>query len=192
MIEDLVAKNRSYRRFNQDFAITKDDLTQLVDLARKSPSGANLQPLRYALSWIEDRNRVIFPTLGWAGYLTDWPGPAEGERPSAYIICLAEQGVGREHILYTDLGIASQSILLGAVELGLGGCIVHSVNRPALQEALGIPDEYQILQVIALGKPKEEVIIEETSPSGDVKYWRDQAGIHHVPKRRLDDIVIEL
>jgi len=192
MIKHLVSQNRSYRRFNEDYPISQDDLLQLIDLARKSASGANLQPLRYALSWTADRNRLIFPTLSWAGYLKGWDGPAEGERPSAYIICLAEKGQGRENIVYTDLGIATQSILLGAVERGLGGCTIHSIDRPVLQAALPIPERYQILQVIALGQPKEEVIIEEMSPGGDIKYWRDETDVHHVPKRRLEDIVIEL
>lgn len=192
MIHDLVKLNRSYRRFHEDVSVSREDLVQLVDLARQSASGGNLQPLRYALSWTADRNQAVFSTLAWAAYFKDWAGPAAGERPAAYIIVLTEQGPGRERLLFTDLGIATQNILLGAVERGLGGCIFHSVDRPALQAALAIPEKYQILHVIALGKPKEEVVIEEIPAGGDVKYWRDQAGVHHVPKLRLDDVLVEL
>ncbi|UCC90096.1 MAG: nitroreductase family protein, partial [Anaerolineales bacterium] len=89
MIRDLILRNRTRRRFHPEVAIRVESLRELVDLARLSPSAANLQPLRYILSCDPQKNALIFPHLGWAGYLKDWPGPEEGERPSAYIIILA-------------------------------------------------------------------------------------------------------
>jgi len=188
MIKDLIAKNRSYRRFFQEVPIERRTLEELVDLARLSPSGANLQPLKYILSCDPQRNALIFPHLAWAGYLKDWPGPLEGERPSAYIIILADTQIRQS--VNCDHGIAAQSILLGATEKGLGGCIIASVQKQQLQEALNVPFRYEILLVLALGKPKEKVVIETVGPSGDIKYWRDAQGTHHVPKRPLDDIII--
>jgi nitroreductase len=188
MIKDLIAKSRSYRRFFQEVAIDKRVLRELVDLARLSPSAANLQPLKYILSCEPEKNALIFQHLAWAGYLKDWPGPSEGERPSAYIIILGDTEIARS--FGCDHGIAAQSILLGAAEKGLGGCIIGTVKREELRKALEIPSRYEILIVLALGKPKETVVIEPAGPAGDIKYWRDNQGMHHVPKRSLDSIVI--
>jgi nitroreductase len=189
MLRDLILKNRSYRRFYQDNVLGESILRGLVDLARLSASAANLQPLKYILSWDPATNMKVFPHLRWAAYLKEWSGPAEGERPSAYIVVLGDmrisQAIGPDH------GIAAQSILLGATELGLGGCMIASINRNGLRATLQIPSSLEILMVIALGKPKEEIRIEEVGPAGDIRYWRDDKGIHHVPKRKLEEILVK-
>ena len=188
MLKDLISKNRSYRRFYQEIPVTTETLKELLDLARLSPSASNRQPLKYYLSNTPETNEKIFPCLAWAGYLQEWPGPKEGERPGAYIIMLGDSRITNNY--FCDHGIAAQSILLGAVEKGLGGCIIGSVNREKLRENLKIPSHFDILQVLALGKPKEIVVIEPLSANGDIKYWRDQNDVHHVPKRALDDLII--
>ena len=185
---EIVLKNRSYRRFHQDVSIELETLKQLVDLARLSASGGNHQPLKYILSCDSQKNALIFPQLGWAAYLKDWPGPSEGEKPSGYIIILGDKNI-RESF-GVDHGIAAQSILLGATELGLGGCIIASVRKDDLRQTLEIPDQYEILLAIALGKPKETVEIEAVGSDGNIKYWRDEEGTHHVPKRSLDEIIV--
>ena len=188
MLKELVRRNRSYRRFYQDKPVELETLRELVDLARLSASGANLQPLKYILCCDPGVNAQIFPSLAWAGYLRDWPGPAEGERPAAYVIILGDteicKGFGVDH------GIAAQSIMLGATEKGLGGCIIASIDRPALRKTLNVSDQYEILLVLALGKPKETVTIDQVGPDGDIKYYRDTDGVHHVPKRSLDDLIV--
>ena len=189
MIKELVTRNRSYRRFYEDVPISLETLRGLVDLARLSASAANIQPLKYVLSCDRKKNALIFEHLAWAGYLKDWPGPSEGERPSAYIIMLGDTELAKN--VACDHGIAAQSILLGAVEKGLGGCMIASIQREKLREALGIPLRYDLLLVLALGKPKETVVIEKMGPEGNVKYWRDGEGRHHVPKRSLKEIIIE-
>lgn len=189
MLADLVRKNRSYRRFYQDKAITEETLRGLVDLARLTPSGRNVQPLRYMLSWQPDRNAQIFPTLAWAGYLTDWQGPEPGEQPAGYIVILGDRQITTNFGI--DHGIAAQTMLLGAAEAGLGGCIIATVQRVRLTELLKIPERYEILLVLALGVPKEEVVIEPVTESGDIKYWRDDAHVHHVPKRALEDLILK-
>lgn len=159
-----------------------------MDLARLSASASNLQPLKYILSTDPATNGKIFPWLRWAAYLSDWKGPEEGERPSAYIVILKDTRISQA--VGTDHGIAAQSILLGATESGLGGCMIASIQKDELRRTLGIADYLEILMVLALGKPKEEVRLEQLGPSGDVRYWRDESGVHHVPKRSLDDIII--
>jgi nitroreductase len=188
MIKDLILKNRSYRRFYQDMPVSIDTLRELVDLARLSASAANKQPLKYILSCDPQRNALVFQNLAWAGYLKSWPGPEEGERPSAYIIILGDKTITQS--FGCDHGIAAQSILLGATEKGLGGCMIGSVRKGELSQALAIPADYEILLVIALGKPKETVVLEAVRPGGDIKYWRDEQGVHHVPKRSLDEIIV--
>jgi len=188
MMKDVVLKNRSYRRFHQDVSIAPETLRELVDLARLSASAINAQPLRYVLSCEPEKNASVFSSVGWAGYLKDWPGPAEGEQPSAYVVVLEDTRI--PHPMRVDHGIAAQTIMLGAAERGLGGCIIATIDKPRLRGALQIPDEYEILLVLALGKPKEAVVVEELGADGDIEYWRDAEGVHHVPKRRLDDIII--
>jgi len=188
MLKDLVFRNRSYRRFHEDVPVTMETLRDLVDLARLSGSGSNMQPLKYVLSSDPQRNGLIFPCLAWAGYLKDWPGPSEGERPSAYIIILGDTSIRSS--FGCDHGIASQSILLGATERGLGGCMIGSIQREKLRAALEIPVQLEILLVLALGRPKGTVVIDPVGSDGDIKYWRDEQQVHHVPKRSLDEIIV--
>ncbi len=186
----LTYKNRSIRRFKETFMVGEKRLRKLVNLARQSASGANLQPLKYVLSYTDDRNQLIYPTLSWAGYLKDWPGPEEGERPSAYIILLGDTDLGNS--FQYDAGIACQSITLGAAEMGLGACLIGSIKRESLRKALAIPEKYEILLVIALGKPAEIVIMDPLEEGMDIQYWRDEKARHHVPKRDLEEMILEL
>jgi nitroreductase len=189
VLKDLILKNRSYRRFYEDISIEYETLEELVDLARLSATGGNMQPLKFILSCDPQKNALIFPHLMWAAYLKDWPGPVEGERPAAYIIVLRDTEIGG--MGNCDHGIAAQSILLGAGEKGLGGCIIGSIQALKLRQALKLSPRYDIRLVIALGKPKETVVIDSIGPDGDIKYWRDDEGVHHVPKRSLEDLIIE-
>lgn len=189
-IQELIQKTRSYRRFYQDQAISEATLRKLVDLARLSASAGNRQPLKYVLSWTPQRNNLIFPCLAWAGYLKQWPGPAEGERPAAYIIVLGDTRISQS--FGCDQGIAVQSIMLGAVDQGWGGCILAAINRPQLTQALHIPSYLEILLVLALGKPKESVVVEALPSGGSIEYWRDEEQVHHVPKRDLAELIIDL
>jgi nitroreductase len=189
MIDELIRKNRSCRRFHQDRPVAVDTLKEMVDLARLSASTANQQPLKYILSTDEETNRRIFTCLGWAGYLKDWRGPEEGEQPSAYIVILGDTGIAGR--FDCDHGIAAQSILLGARDRGLGGCMIGSINRNKLRDALQIPAQHKILLVLAIGDPKEEIVIESMGPGDSIKYWRDADGVHHVPKRSLKDIILK-
>ncbi len=186
MLRDLILRNRSYRRFHQMPAIDRATLRELVDLARLSPSAANQQPLKYILSAEPATNALIYRRLSWAGYLTDWPGPPPGERPTGYIIVLGDRTITAA--VDCDHGIAAQSILLGAVEKGFGGCIIGSVQRAELSHDLEIPDRHPILLVIALGKPRETVVLE--TARGDIRYWRDERQVHHVPKRPLEEVIL--
>ena len=187
MIEDLIRKNRSCRRFYQKRPLEPDLLKDLVNLARLSASGANRQPLVYILSSAPSVNEEIFACLGWAGYLKDWPGPEEGERPAAYIIILGDTQVSSD--FGVDHGIAAQSMLLGAREIGLAGCMIATINRRRIRKIFDLDNRYEVLLAIALGEPRETVVIEAVPSDGDIRYWRDEKNVHHVPKRDLKDII---
>jgi len=187
-LQELILENRSYRRFHENHPVSVETLRELVDLARLSSSGANLQSLKYLFSSEPETNARIFATLGWAGYLKEWPGPVEGERPAGYLVMLLDLDISKTP--FWDHGIAAQSILLGAVERGLGGCMFGNVKKDELRQALGIDERYEILQVIAIGKPKEEVRLVPIAADGDVKYYRNQEGVHFVPKRSLDELIL--
>ena len=184
---EIVARNRSYRRFDGSHRISENTLRELVALARLTPSGGNKQPLKYILSTSPKMNAEIFETLAWAAYLPDWGGPEAAERPSAYIIVLSDADLMINADI--DVGIASQTILLGAVEMGLGGCMLASVKREALSKLLSLPETLTISLVIALGMPKEKVVIEDAASGGSIKYFRDGERTHHVPKRTVRELI---
>ena len=187
-LKELVAKNRSYRRFYEE-SISEETLKELIALARITPSTANSQALKYRLVYTKEENEKVFQTLRWAGALPDWDGPKEGERPSAYIVILCDQTLGKNKM--TDDGIAAQTILLGAVEKGLGGCMLGNVNREELAEVLKIDKErFGIDLVLALGKPKETVVLVDLPENGDTRYYRDDAQVHYVPKRSLEELIL--
>ena len=189
MVKDLIRECRSYRRFYEEERISEDTLKELVDLARLSGSTANSQALKYYLATEPDVCARIFETLTWAKAIPDWGGPGEGERPAAYIVIACDQTLGKNKMW--DEGIAAQSIMLGAVEKGLGGCMIGSVNRTKLAECLNLdPQRYALDLVLALGKPKEKVVIVPVGPDGDTRYYRDEEQTHYVPKRKLEDILL--
>ncbi len=189
MLKDLLLKNRSYRRFYQTTALSKEDLLALVDLTRYVASARNEQPLRYFLIYDKVGCDKMFPLLAWAGFLKDWGGPEDEERPTSYIIQMAPER--RSSFADVDAGIAAQTILLGAVDKGFGGCLLGSVNRAKAKELFALPSDLDVMQVIALGKPAEVCVIEDMD-GNDFEYWRDANDIHHVPKRKLKDIVINI
>jgi len=186
--EELVVRNRSYRRFAENERLDVDTLVALVSLARRAPSAMNAQPLKYIVSSGATTNDRIFTTLSWAGALKDWNGPEPGERPAGYIVVLVDTSLNpsAEH----DAGIAAQTILLGASERGLGGCMLGSIRRPMLRETLKIPEELEISLVIALGRPVENVTIEDAPAGTSVTYYRTSDQVHHVPKRMIEEIIV--
>jgi nitroreductase len=188
-IAELLTRNRSYRRFHEDEPLEEQTLVGLVELTRRCPSSGNQQPLRYLVSCTREQNAKIFPCLRWAGGLKGWPGPVEGERPAGYIVILGDARSPASHNV--DSGIAAQSMLLAAVEQGLGGCMVGSIDRDALRAALGIPSQLAIVLVVALGRPKETVVLEDAKHPNDIDYWRDLQDVHHVPKRPLSELLVK-
>ncbi|MBM3421487.1 MAG: nitroreductase family protein [Bacteroidetes bacterium] len=187
--EGIVRKTRSYRRFDESDRIGRDKLVKLVDMARLSASATNRQPLKYLVYDSEKECEEIFPATAWAGFLKEWPGPVPGERPTGYIIILSDTEI-KDHF-GVDHGIAAQTIMLGATTMGYGGCMIGSIRKDILRARLQIPERYEILLVLALGRPVEKVVIDEIQYD-DYKYWREADGTHHVPKRTLGEVLLNL
>jgi len=188
MLNDLLIKCRSYRRFDESVKIPEATLRELIDATRYCPSAANRQPLKYRLVFEPAEVARVFECLKFAAYLTDWSGPVAGERPSAYIIVLGDESISK--FSEVDAGIAMHTILLRATELGFGGCILASVQREKAREILSLNERFHIGYAIALGKPGEISLVEPLGHEGDIKYYRDADGVHHVPKRSLDELLV--
>ncbi len=186
-MSDLVSKCRSYRRFDAGVPVGMATLKELVSLARRVPSVANRQPLKYVLSCSPEMNLRIFETLAWAAYLKDWPGPGPQERPAAYIVILLDTDISQSADI--DVGIASQTIRLAATARGLGGCMFGAIKRDLLAERLKLPPRLSIALVIAIGKPVERVVLEDLPADRSIKYYRDPDGTHHVPKRAEEELI---
>ncbi|MBE6554880.1 MAG: nitroreductase family protein [Ruminococcaceae bacterium] len=189
MIEELVLKNRSYRAFDEGTPITRQQMTALVDLARRTASGMNKQPLRYRILTEKSDLGKMLGNCRFAASL-GIPLPPKGKHPTGFILMLADSEAGSpDALMKKDVGIAAQTILLGAVEMGFGGCMLASFDPKRMSEDFGIDERYVPQLAIALGKPAEEVALAD-SRDGTMTYWRDENGTHFVPKHTLDEILI--
>ena len=190
-LRELLKSNRTYRRFDASRPIGEEILHKLVELTRYCSSGRNLQPLRYRLVSSPEECAAIFPAIKWAGYLTDWDGPVESERPTAYMIQCIDTELTTNCLC--DDGLQLEAITLGASSLGIHGCIIKAFNAVKITEALAIPSRYKPLYVLALGYPAETVELTDTdgSTDADIRYYRDASDHHIVPKRPTEELIIK-
>lgn len=190
ILRELFKIDRSYRRFDENYIVDRETLLSLVELTRYCASGRNIQPMKYYI--VNDANigDQIFPLLKWAGYLADWDGPENGERPTAYLVQCLDTSITKNYLC--DDGLQLQAITLGAVAEGLGCCLIKSFNSLKLKEILSLADNLEPLYVVAIGKPIEKVMIEDMDfpDKNDIKYYRTSDGVHHVPKRTLEELIV--
>ena len=188
MIKELIVKNRSYRSFTSK-EISQGELGEMLDCGRLGGAARNLQGIKYAFVTDKPTCDSIFPHTAWAGSI-EWNPTAE-ESPRAYIVmCGDSEPSLPQHLLYFDMGIAAQNILLKATEMGYGGCILGAFNKIKVKEILGIEDRYSVEILIALGAPNEETQLVEAI-DGNTTYYRDENNVHYVPKRSLEELVIK-
>ncbi len=183
---ELVKKNRSYRRFYEDRPVTKKELVEFIDIARNTPSGANSQKNRYLVFDGAEGIEKVFPYIRWAGFYKDWDGPEAGERPTGFIVMLKPEGVNTAQ----DEGIKGQTIMLAAVEAGFGGCFIGNIDREGLKKSITIPEGFEVSLILAIGTPKENVILHDVKATDDLKYYRDGEQNQHVPKVQLKDLIL--
>lgn len=190
-LKDLVLNNRSYRKFDESKKISRKTLLDLIDIARLTPSSVNMQAIKYFISNTDEINNIIRPHTYWAKMLKDFDHPRQGENPSAYIIvCVDKNIVPSPDKFDKDVGIVAQTIMLAAVEIGYGGCMIGSFDADILAEKLNIPNDMALRLVLALGVPDEKIILETLKKDSPFQYYRDENDVHHVPKRKLEDIIL--
>lgn len=188
---ELVRKNRSYRGYNENRPVTREELTRLVECARLCPSSVNAQPLKYRLVWQKEEVARLQEKTNWAKALTSITLPHPGMCPTAFIVICQDTGIDASLQRYQkDVGIVAQTMLLGAVEMGLGGCMIGNFNAGEVRQVLALPEAMAPLLVVAIGEPAETVVLTEVGPDGSVQYYRDENDVHYVPKRALEDILI--
>ena len=186
--KELVAKARTYRRYHQDKLVPMETLMEIMNTLRLIPSASNAQPLRYGLSTSPELNGRLCSLVGWAPAIDEWDGPAEGERPVAFIAIAANKKSFVPPQM--DVGIAAQTIQLSLAEKGIGCCIFNHFQSDDVHAAFGLPRYVEVQLVLAIGYPAETVIIEEMGKMDPFQYHRNEQGQHCVPKRRLEDIVV--
>ena len=192
MIKDLAKQSRSYRGFDESRTITRDELLELVDCARYAPSSVNKQPLKYYLAYTPEQLQTIQPLTGWARALPKLHLPYPGKRPTAFLVICQDTGIDPDLTRYLrDVGAAAQTILLAATEQGLGGIMIGNFNPKRVAEALALPQTLTPMLILALGKPDETIVLTEVDPGENTDYYRDDQDVHYVPKRRLEDIVLD-
>ncbi|HIR27076.1 MAG TPA: nitroreductase family protein [Candidatus Choladousia intestinigallinarum] len=191
MLKDLIIKNRSYRGYDPSRKVTREELEEMADCARLSASSVNRQPLKYYLAWETEEVEQIQSLTKWARGLPQLTLPHPGKNPAAYIVICQDLSLGDSKARFQkDIGIAAQSILLCAVEMGLGGCMIGNFSPSQVKETLELPENLEPMLLVAVGKPDEEIVLTEAGPGEPVDYYRDEKDTHYVPKRRLQDIVI--
>lgn len=191
MLKDLVAKNRSYRSYDQGVEISRQQLEDIVDAARLTPFSQNFQAFKYYLSCDKETNALIQPLTGWARWLQPMQLPPEGHCPTAFVVICYDQNIGPGAKRFEkDIGTVAQTMLLRAVEMGLGGIMIGNFSPEKVSQALQLDEHLQPVLIVAFGKPDEEIVLTEIGPDGDIKYFRDENNVHHVPKRSLEDLII--
>lgn len=188
ILKSLLEANRSVRRFDAAREIPVEILENLVALTSFCASGRNLQPLRYRIVTDPAERDRLFPALAWAGYYKDWNGPAESERPVAYLVqCLDTELCSN---CLCDDGLQLEAITLGATAMGISGCIIKAFNKQTVIDALNLPPRYEPRYVLPLGYAAENVQIVNVPDDGDIRYFRYENSTQCVPKRSLADLLI--
>ena len=191
MFKDLVLKNRSYRGYNEYRKITKEELYELIDVARVTASASNRQPLKYYIATEKEEVEGILSLTKWGGALPELHLPKEGTHPTAFVVILQDKNIQpNTQAVLIDVGIAAQTLLLSATEKGLGGLMIRNFGPDPLTEMLKLPENLVPVLVVALGKPEETVRLVELPIDGNTNYYRNDNNTHFVPKRELKDIVI--
>ena len=190
-LKDMVRANRSYRGYDHSVKVSRDQLTELVDLARLCPSSVNMQPLRFRLVCEEAEVERLQKETHWARGLPDLQLPHPGKEPTAFIVICQDDRINDNLSRFQkDVGIVAQTMLLGAVEMGLGGCMIGNFAAGSVRETLGMDAHLHPLLIVAVGRPDEEIILTEVGEDGRTNYYRDDQDRHYVPKRRLQDLVL--
>lgn len=191
MIKDLVQKNRSYRGYDESRKVTREELVHLVECARLAPSSVNMQPLRYYLIHTQEELDLLQPLTNWARALPELILPHPGHCPTGFVVICQDTNLNPSIPRFQkDIGIVAQTMLLAAVEMGLGGCMIGNYDAGKVKAALNLAENLAPVLIVAIGKPDETIVLTDVGPNGETNYYRDENDVHYVPKRSLDDLII--
>lgn len=191
MVKDLIIKNRSYRGYDESYSFTREQLMNYVDGARFCASSINIQPLKYFIAYKKEDVDKIQCRIKWARQLPQITLPHPGMCPTGFIVICQDKGISDNlNRFMKDVGIVAQSMLLMATEEGLGGCMIGNFGAQDIRDGLGLADNLQPLLIVALGKPAETIVLTDVGEDGNTAYYRDENDIHYVPKRSLEELLI--
>lgn len=191
MFLDLVKQARSHRGFRQDRKVTRQELEHLVECARFTPAARNDQVLKYYLAEKPETLAAIQPLTKWAGALAELHLPRKGAEPVAYIVICLDGSLAENPTPYQrDVGIVAQTMLLAAVEMGLNGCMIGSFAAGELREKLGLPEAIKPQLLLALGEGTDRIVMTDVGEDGSTTYYRDAEDTHYVPKRTLEQLIL--
>lgn len=189
-LRELVEKNRSYRGYDESYHFTKEQLLEYVDLTRFTAASINIQPLKYHITYDPAEAETVFALTKWARALPQMKLPHDGMHPTGFITICQDKNVSANVGRFSkDVGIVAQTILLAAVEEGLGGCMIGNYDPEEVKRVMNFPDNLEPLLIVALGKPAEDIRIVPVPADGNTNYYRDENDVHYVPKRSLEDIL---
>jgi len=191
MLKDLILKNRSYRGFDESYMFTRGQMEAFIDAARFCPSSKNLQPLKFFAAYEKEDVDRIQPLVHWAAQLPDIVLPHPGHCPTGFIVICQDTDISANlNMFQRDAGITAQTMLLLAAEEDLGGCMIGNFNAGELCSVLKLPANIRPLLVVALGKPDEKIVLTDVGQDGNTVYYRDENDVHYVPKRSLEDLLL--
>jgi len=191
MFLDLVKQARSHRGFRQDRKVTRQELEHLVECARFTPAARNDQVLKYYLAEKPETVAAIQPLTKWAGALAELHLPRKGAEPVAYIVICLDGSLAENLAPYQrDVGIVAQTMLLAAAEMGLNGCMIGSFAAGELREKLGLPEAIKPQLLLALGEGTDRIVMTDVGEDGSTTYYRDAEDTHYVPKRTLEQLIL--
>lgn len=191
MLKELVVKNRSFRGYNGQYQVTREQLLEMIECSRIAASSMNLQTLKYYIGAEETQVNEVLGGVKFAGALPQLNLPYEGQMPTAFVLICHDLLInGNPETFKIDVGISAQTMLLKAAEMGLGGCMMSTFNSEKVKQQLELADNLVPMLLISIGKPVEKVVIKDIENDESHKYYRDEDDVHYVPKRKLTDIII--
>ncbi len=187
----LTYEARSVRVFDEERLPSKELLCHFVDCARVTPSAGNMQVLKYKICCDADTVKQLRPLTRWAGYIKDKKLPPDGKEPTAFIVICHDKSIGAvTPFTQMDVGIAAQTVNLAAREAGFALCMIGSFDKDGVRKLFDLEDDLEPQLVLAIGAPAEEPVICSVDGTGSIKYFRDSADLHFVPKRSLEEILL--
>lgn len=184
-LDELLLKNRSQRGYLKDYVVRREELERIVGVCSKIPSARNQQVLRFRLVTRATGADKVLQNIKLGAALPELHLPLPGTEPEAFIVVMSTAPESK--MVDIDLGIALQSMMLKAVEMGLNALVIGAFNKANVTKELVLP--YEPLMILAIGKGIEKIELTPIAPEDSHAYYRKE-GIHYVPKIAAKDLIV--